>query len=48
MPSVEEKFRNIPPKSVVLVETPIEENQIRLLADYLKARRDDKGYQKQN
>jgi len=43
MSRFEEKLKGIPPKSVVMLETSPEENQIRLIADFLKHRRRDKG-----
>lgn len=43
MSKIEEKLKAIPPKSVVVIETPSEENQIRLIADFLKFRRGDEG-----
>lgn len=43
MSKVEDKLRGIPPKSVVMVETPLEENQIGLIADFLKFSRNEKG-----
>jgi len=43
MPKIEEKLKGVPPKSIVIIETPIEEDQMRLIADFLKFRAGDKG-----
>jgi len=43
MSKVEEELKSVPPKSVALLETPLEENQMRLVAEFLKFRRNDKG-----
>jgi len=43
MSKIKEKLKGIPPKSIVMLETPLEENQMRLIADFLKFRRSDKG-----
>lgn len=43
MSKIEEKLKGVPPKSIVIVDTPLEENQIGLTADFLKFRRNDKG-----
>ena len=43
MSKVEEKLKAVPPKSVIIVETPLEENQIGLIADFLKFSRNEKG-----
>lgn len=43
MSKVEDRLKGVPPNSVVLLESPLEENQIKLIADFLKFRRNDKG-----
>jgi len=43
MSKIKEKLKGIPPKSIVMLETPLEEDQMRLVADFLKFRRSDKG-----
>jgi len=43
MSKVEENFKGVQPKSIVMLETPVEENQMRLVADFLKFSRNDKG-----
>jgi len=43
MPKIEEELEGLPPKSIVLFEIPIEEDQMRLTASFLKFRRNDNG-----
>jgi len=43
MSKVIEKLKSVPPKSIVLLETSLEENQMRLIADFLKFSRNNKG-----
>lgn len=43
MSKLEEKLKGVPPKSVVIVEVSPEEDQMRMMADFLKFRRNDKG-----
>lgn len=43
MSEIEERLKGVPPKSVLLLETRLEENQMMLIADFLKFRQNDKG-----
>lgn len=43
MSKLEEKLKGVPPKSVVIVEVPPEEDQMRVVADFIKSRQNDKG-----
>nr|MDO8097637.1 hypothetical protein [Candidatus Njordarchaeota archaeon] len=43
MPKIEDRLRRIPPKSVVMLEVPAEENPMKVIADFLKFRQNDSG-----
>ncbi len=43
MSKIEDRLKATQPKSVILLETQLEENQMRLTADFLKLRRENKG-----
>lgn len=43
MSKLEEKLRGVPPKSVVIAEVSPEEDQIRIVTDFMKFRQNDKG-----
>ncbi len=41
--NAEEKLKDVPPKSIVLLETPVRENQMKLIASFVKSRPNDKA-----
>jgi KaiC/GvpD/RAD55 family RecA-like ATPase len=43
MSKVEEKLKAIPPNSIVILESPPEENQMSIIADFLRSKASDKG-----
>ena len=43
MSKIEKKLKDIPLKSVVVIETPLEENQTEIIADFLRSRKNNKG-----
>ncbi|WXG47231.1 MAG: hypothetical protein WED05_11325 [Candidatus Atabeyarchaeum deiterrae] len=43
MVRLEDRLKRVPPKSVVILETPSEEDPMKLVSDFLRFRQNDKG-----
>ncbi|WXG44582.1 MAG: ATPase domain-containing protein [Promethearchaeati archaeon SRVP18_Atabeyarchaeia-1] len=43
MVKLEDRLKRVVPKSVVLLEVPVSENPMKIVADFLRYRQDDKG-----